>query len=491
MSSKRSHVERLVDLGLKTIRESFVDQHGDAIAKIAGDGPERTLRIQSSEFAGWLRALYREADRTLAPSGAIREAVEHIGSEILHTGIRGRTYVRVAGDETEVEVDLGGGRFIQITADGWKKTLESKYVFLSPLTAQHLPDPEPGGSLSEFHQLLRCVQNEADELMVEAAIVGLFRPYGPQPILLFEGEQGSGKSTSAVMFKKLVDPATPLLRGEKISEDDLMISSMGNWVLAFDNVSYLTGSQADWCCRMATGAGRAKRKLYTSAEETTFEALRALIFTSISPVTNRADFMDRCIRFRCPPPSQFDSRSERDLMSAFDEMLPRLLGAAFDAVARVLRNLPEVRLDEAPRMREFAEWGVAAHAEKGEFFLASALANRASLSDDVLSTNPVASVVIQMLAESRDGVVAGEPTKVYNQACDFLDRTTNSNLTRRDWPKSVVGFGQSLARITPDLRKKGIEVKTGTRGSGSEKTRWTTIVQVVPEEPANDEEIPF
>lgn len=270
-----------------------------------------------------------------------------------------------------------------------------------------------------------------------------------------------------------------------------MISSMGNLVLAFDNVSYLSGSQADSCCRMATGGGRAKRKLYTSAEESTFEALRALIFTSISPVTNRADFMDRCIRFRCPPPSQHESRSERDLMQEFDEMRPRLLGAAFDAVARVLSNLPEVHLNEAPRMREFAEWGVAAHGVNGEFFLAAALANRAGLSDDVLSTNPVASVIIQMLAESRDGIVAGEPTKVYNQACDFLDRTTNSNLTRRDWPKSVVGFGQSLARITPDLRKRGIEVKTGTHGSGSTKTRWTTIEQVISEEPASDEEIPF
>jgi len=47
---------------------------------------------------------------------------------------------------------------------------------------------------------------------------------------------------------------------------------------------------------------------------------------------------------------------EAEFWREFEEIRPRILGALLDAAAAGLRNLPNVRLNQLPRMADFAIW---------------------------------------------------------------------------------------------------------------------------------------
>ena len=49
-------------------------------------------------------------------------------------------------------------------------------------------------------------------------------------------------------------------------------------------------------------------------------------------------------------------RDEAQFWREFEEVRPRILGALLDAASVGLHNLPNVRLDQPPRMADFALW---------------------------------------------------------------------------------------------------------------------------------------
>ena len=49
-------------------------------------------------------------------------------------------------------------------------------------------------------------------------------------------------------------------------------------------------------------------------------------------------------------------RDEAQFWREFEQVRPRVLGALLDPTAAGLRNLPNVRLDQLPRMADFAIW---------------------------------------------------------------------------------------------------------------------------------------
>jgi len=49
-------------------------------------------------------------------------------------------------------------------------------------------------------------------------------------------------------------------------------------------------------------------------------------------------------------------RDEAQFWREFEQARPRILGSLLDAASAGLRNLPNVRLDQLPRMADFAIW---------------------------------------------------------------------------------------------------------------------------------------
>lgn len=85
------------------------------------------------------------------------------------------------------------------------------------------------------------------------------------------------------------------LRSFPRNEHDLVISAENSLIMAFDNVSTITGWQTDAMCRLATGSGFSTRELYENDTEMIFSASRPIIFNGIEPVISGHDLIDRCI----------------------------------------------------------------------------------------------------------------------------------------------------------------------------------------------------
>jgi hypothetical protein len=97
-----------------------------------------------------------------------------------------------------------------------------------------------------------------------------------------------------------------------------------------------------------------------------FDATRPLVFNAIPDLgAARPDFLDRALIVELQGIGSDVRRDERCLWREFDEVRSRILGALLDAVAAGLRKLPEMKLDQLPRMAYLAAWVTACEPSLG------------------------------------------------------------------------------------------------------------------------------
>src|ERR1035437_10857148 len=259
---------------------------------------------------------------------------------------------------------------------------------------QTLPTPMPGGSVETRRSFLN-VQSDNDFVLVVAWAMAVLRNRGPYPVMVVSGEQGSAKSTFFAILRALLDPNVAPLRALPREERDLFIAASNGHVLAFDNVSGLPAWISDTLCRLATGGGFAVRQLYTDQDEVLFDAARPVILNGIEDIVTRPDLADRAVFLTLEPIPEERRRSEAELWAAFEAERPRILGVLLDAVARGLAELPRTKLDELPRMADFALWATACETAlwtSGTFWSAYC-GNRDEAVEGVIDADPIAATV--------------------------------------------------------------------------------------------------
>ena len=93
---------------------------------------------------------------------------------------------------------------------------------------------------------------------------------------------------------------------------------------------------------------------------------------------------------------------ERLLHQEFDAMLPNLLGYIFDVLVKVLGRIGEVRLQELPRMADFAEMGelvARCLGYKDNEFTEAYHRNIGFTNQEAIESSPVATVIIAMMEQ--------------------------------------------------------------------------------------------
>ncbi|MEX2552924.1 MAG: hypothetical protein WD627_08005, partial [Actinomycetota bacterium] len=303
--------------------------------------------------------LYYERYRKPPGSQAVQDALAVLEAKARFDGEEREVHVRLARRDDAFYLDLGDDawRVVEITTAGWRILSQSPVMFRRPKGLSPLPAPEAGSNISELWTFLNI--DEAERSLLLAFLVMCLNPDGPYPLLVLVAEQGSGKSTQARVIKLTVDPNLAPLRTSPRDDRDLLIAATNSWLLAFDNLSGINQALSDALCRLSTGGGHATRELFSDAEETIFDAMRPAILTGIDDLATRADLLDRSIILNLPRIRPESRRTERELMTAYQQARPKILGALLDGVAAGLRNLPSTRLEEPPRMADFATWAVA------------------------------------------------------------------------------------------------------------------------------------
>ena len=298
-------------------------------------------------------------------------------------------------------------------------------------------------------------QSDDDFILLVAWTVAAFRPDLPCPVLVLHGEQGSAKSTTAKVLKKLIDPSEPLLRSLPRDSRDLYIAASNSWVVSLDNVSGLPVWLSDDLCRLATGGGFATRELYSDDEEKIFSALRPVILNGIEEIATRSDLLDRCILLELPMIPKEKRRNEADFWREFEKMRPLILGALLDAVVCGLKNLPTTRLESCPRMADFATWIVACEPALGwraGTFLKAYERNRSEANAVSLDASIIGEPILQIAS---GGGFVGTATELLEK----LDEVASERLKKQHgWPKNGRAVSGQLKRIAPNLRANGVMV---------------------------------
>ncbi len=462
---RRPQATELVELALATA-QLWHTPSGEAFATVE----HHHLRIRDSAFSAWLaREFFRRHGRT--PSrDALTVARDTLAAHARFEGPQHEVFVRVGEADGHIYVDLadGSGHAVEITPKGWAVVPQPGVRFWRPQGLQALPCPQQGDQDDLIGALDVFRLDEEERELVIGFLVACLHPRGPYPILLILGEAGSGKSTLARMIVDLIDPRAAPLRAPPRDERDLLIAARRAWLLAFTNLGSLPPWASDALCRLATDAGFATRRLYTDDEEEVFEGRRPVILNAIADIVGdarRADLADRTLTVRLAPIADRDRRPEGDILSAFHRVRPRALGALYTRVARALADRGHVSLPALPRLADVAVWVSASEPpEQRGAFVASLQGLRLSEARDIVTGHPVGRALWDWVAtwSPGDHVRLGS-SELYRR---LTEMARQGDLLPKGWPGSPAALGAILARLTPPLRRLGIDLCRTRSGEG-------------------------
>jgi hypothetical protein len=440
-------------------------------AAIRTDDEIQNLPIRGGGFRRWLSRRFYGERGTAPKGGVLADALAVLEGIALNDGEMHEAYVRLGRSaDGRIFLDLASrDGAIEITKDAWRVVPSSEVpiCFIHPPGMLPLPTPSASGSIEELRRLLN-VHSDDDFKLVIGWLLGGLCPTGPYPLLGLHGEQGTAKTTAARMLRALLDPNAAPVRAEPRDTRDLLIAARNSWVIALDNLSRIPTWLSDALCRLSTGGGFATRTLYTDDEETIFEAQRPVLLNGISELATRDDLLDRSIVLTLSPIPNEARRCETDLWREFEEARPGILGALLSGVVAALKNEDAVRLEQTPRMADFATWLTAAEPGLGwdeEDFLRAYVGNRGSANEVVLEASPVAAAILQL-------VHGGSPwSGTATELLDALDCITGEQIRRMpDWPKTARALSMALQRLAPNLRATGVNVtRVQTAGRGSKR----------------------
>jgi len=440
--------------------EFFHTPEGEAFASLPVGEHREVWPLKSRSCRRWLtRAFYRRLGK---PPGAqaMQDALALLEARAQFDSPARQVFTRVAPCGDAIYIDLCNDRWeaVEITTKGWYVVQNPPVRFRRSRGMQPLPFPAGDGSISQLRSLIN-IGGDKNWILLLAWLVAACRPQGPYPLLILQGEQGSAKSTTAKLLRRIIDPVTAPLRTPPREERDLLIAANNSWVVAYDNVSGIPQWLSDALCRLATGGGFSTRELYTDTEEVILDLTRPVILNGIDHLAERPDLADRAIILNLPHIEETARRDEAELYAAYERERPQILGALFTVVSAALACLHEVRLPRKPRMADFALWAAAAEPTLGfqsGAFMNAYSGNRAEAVQETLEADPV-SAAIGVLINNEKG--EGHWTGTSGELLKHLERIVEDRMKKSPaWPKTPRGLSSRLRRLSTFLRESGIEI---------------------------------
>jgi hypothetical protein len=460
---------RLIAIALGS--DLFRDDGGDGYSCIElEDGGLRTFKIESDAFTDWLLTAYGNQYPTTVsghqiPGTVSASTLTDAKRAILAMARQGDTravFLRLGwgGDRLYLDMATDAPRALEVTAAGWSVVVDPPVHLIYAAPAKPLPVPAPAPRNAVLRQLRRFFGFRLKDdrlILLIGVMMAALMPRGPYPILILSGEQGSGKTSRSRFIKLAVDPTKASVRGRPKSAEDLAISVWRSWLGLFDNLSKLDQEMSDWLCRLSEGAGLPKRKLYSDSDEILIEAARPIMLTAIPDIAQSGDVIDRAILVRCDPMPR--KITEQVLLDEFDAFRPALLNYLIEAASCALRRYPEMATThDGLRRGDWARWVEAAAPALGlpeGAFLTAYLRNQEQAVRLALELDSVAAAVLEYMRDKREVEVTA--TQLHS-ALETIARSQHSGRLPLDWPSMTHHFSGRLRRVSPGLRRVGIEV---------------------------------
>jgi hypothetical protein len=426
---------------------------------IIEDGESRgVVRSKSEKFKLWLtRSLFAMHGETVSDT-ALKDAVRLVEAMALDERNIHDVHLRIAKqDNGDFWYDLADptGRAVRMTPGGWEVVWKPPVYFRQHAKTAPQVMPERGGDLNALRKFIR-VSDEHDWHLLISWLVTCLIAEGPRPSIVLTGEQGSSKSTTARVLKRLLDPAVTELIPIGKDQAQLSLSARQAYVLAFDNISYIAPEVSDNLCRLVTGDSFEKRTLYTDDESVLWNIRCAVILNGITSIVTQPDLLDRSIIIRLRPFKGHERLREDDLWREFQRERGKILGCLFDlAVCALSRRTDVVEVPDC-RMGDFAAWAVALEMGAGwpSGLIETALAKNVEVqTEEALEHSQTAQAIIRLV--EKEGEWLGRPTELHLRLKELWASESGQ------LPKNSASLGREVARVTPVLRKVGISIERG------------------------------
>jgi len=448
--------------------------------------------IRTEKFKLSLAHLFLQKTRKLPCKADIKKASEELEWLALLVGQKREVFNRIVKLDDAIYVDLVNSEWeqVKITADGWNviSCSDSPARFIRQPGMLELAKPIKGGSLDTLRNFTNP-GNEESFILIVSWLLGVMNPDGPFPILIINGVQGSLKSTTIKILRSCIDPSVSVSRSLPQSEQDLQISASKSLIQSCDNISSLSKRMSDALCRLSTGGGSAKRKLYTNDSEVILNAIKPIILGGIPNFATQNDLLDRTIIINQPHIPDQQRRPESEIMNAWKREMPGIFGALCHAVSTALHNFEKVNLGAYPRMADFAHFVVAAEPAlpwNNGMFLKAYENNRADLVDIAIDADPAGTFVLEFM-DKRD-----EWSGTHSELLESLKNIVPKSIQRiKEWPKSPNSLSNRLMKLEAFLGKKGVKIERKRRADKRIITLRKLDVEEKPNKTSCSDESPY
>lgn len=437
-----------LDLGVIPFRAEDI---GGLFVRYPARGRHEIDGLRSSRFKAWLAAKYFD-DMQVEPKQADIEGALLLLAAIAEFSEPRKLHTRIGTVGGKIYLDLCNEerQAVEIDADGWRVVDEPPVWFLRS-SMKALPVPQLGGSLMDLREFANA--SDEDFVLLVGWLLASMTPDIAYPILALSSEHGSGKTTLTNLLKSLIDPDGTGGIAPFKDADALCAAASSRHVVAVDNLSRISGEDSDYLCRVATGMGIVRRKLYTDGESYESYFRKPLILNGIAFAPDRADLLDRCYPISLLPLTT-GRRRDRELQASFEKARPGILGAILTAMSVALREqdynpAPAVRMIDAAAFVMRAEHAGALPWAPGTFERIL-LAKEQDKQVEAVTGTPIGRILLELAEEG--------PWEGYVKALFDQVKSKADDEERMTLPKSVRGFGAVLTRLTPMLRGLGVAV---------------------------------
>lgn len=458
---KKSQATLLIEIGRTA--ELFHCENQDAYAQINRNGANIIFPVRSKSFKEHLsHELYNLIGKG-ANATAITDAIATIEAVAKYNGKLKTVAIRTHRENGSIYIDSGcnSWRAIRIDKTGWTYIYNPPVKFIRKRGMTAFPDP---GTISNLGLLKKYINISDDEFpLIYGWLLCALAGVKPYPILVLQGEQGTGKSTTSRVLRLLSDPSTVPLRSPPKDTRDLLVSAANNHVVMLDNLSGLNPEISDCLCRLSTGGGIDVRALFTDGEQFLVDIQKPVLVNGIDDIATRPDLAERALIINLPVIDGEKRRSESEFWAEFETDKSKIFAGLLSCIVRGLQRVDQTILVDKPRMADAAQWITACENadDAGISFIDAHKKNQLEAVELGIEASPLGSAILEMMKiNDRLMHTPGELLTILS------DIAGNNQIRSKSWPQSPKGLGNIIERLKPNFRKMGIKIERRRNTNG-------------------------
>jgi hypothetical protein len=420
-----------------------------------------TLELNSPAFQDHINRIYYDEYKSVLSNYSMAKVRQILRAEALSKGVSKEVNVRIAHCDGKIYLDLGdeSWKVIEIDEVGWRVVTKSPVPFIRTGNMVPLPMPDEkatGDDLNSLKSVINC-SDDHYWTMIVGWIINCFLSDGPYFVLSVHGAPGSAKSTLVRLLHSLIDPSRAHLKAFHRNTRELMISARQSRIQSFDNLSGLTNEESDALCRLSTGGSYSVKENYSDGDEYVINACRPIIISGVNSSVIRGDLADRVLNVELERlPQDIGYISDDKIKDEFDNLHPKLLGSICSIISVALKNYPNLKITNLPRMAKPSKWITAAESGLGwkhRHFIKEHSKNQKMIAGESCEQNSLIRAIISLLESIDSGKFIGTSSYLFN----CLNQ--NQNEQPADWPKTANSMSRMIKNLIPVLEKIGIKVE--------------------------------